>query len=77
MVFVVRHRETRELDGVGDAIFIDEGNGRKTLPNLNLPPLYVIVRQEGVGGPRGGVTVLPAASITKCSTVSPAQMPRT
>lgn len=26
--------------------------------------------------PRGGATVLPAASITKCSAVSPAQMPR-
>src|SRR5207302_8733903 len=33
MVFVVRHRETRELDGPGDALLIDESNGRETLPD--------------------------------------------
>src|SRR5438067_19014 len=50
MVLVVRYWKTREFDGVSDALLIDEGNGRETFPDLNLPPLYVIRRQERIRG---------------------------
>src|SRR5713101_9919122 len=54
VVFVVRHWEARELDGRGDALLIDERNGRETLPDHDLPAFHVIGRQEGVGGSARG-----------------------
>src|SRR5215471_8168152 len=40
VVFVVGHRETRELDGRGDTLLIYKRNGRETLANHNLPSFY-------------------------------------
>jgi hypothetical protein len=54
VVFIVRHREVRELDGRGDALFIYKGDGRETLPHHDLPPFHVIGHQKGVGGPPRG-----------------------
>src|SRR5205085_3326503 len=49
VVLVVRYRETRELDGAGDALLVDERDERKAMPDENLRPLDVIGRQESVG----------------------------
>src|SRR6516162_4512586 len=54
VVFVVRHREARELDGPGDALLVYPRNGPETLADKNLPPFYVIGHQEGVGGSARG-----------------------
>jgi hypothetical protein len=37
VVFVFRHREARQLDSGGDALLIDERNGRKAIPDKDLP----------------------------------------
>ena len=54
MVFVFRHREARQLDSGGDALLVDERNGRKAFPDKDLPPLDVIGHQIGVGRPARG-----------------------
>ena len=51
VVFVIRHREARKLDGLGDAVLVDVLNGRETLPDNDLSPLYMIGREKRVGRP--------------------------
>jgi hypothetical protein len=37
VVFVIRYREARKLDGRGDAVLVDVLNGRETLSDNDFP----------------------------------------
>src|SRR5215469_5227059 len=77
VVVVLRHWEAGELYGARDPLLVYERTRREALAHKNLTAFDVVGHQEASEAPRGGVTVAPAASMTKCSSVSPAQMPRT